>query len=62
MVPTWFSYVFTNSGNNRAKAGFFDAIAFAMETSFAITALVAVVLNLVLKEEDENDDTTSLGT
>ncbi|KAE9372551.1 Xanthine/uracil permease [Stipitochalara longipes BDJ] len=61
LVLTWFSYVFTYTGNNRAKSGFFDAIALVIETSFAITALVAVILNLIVKEDDENEETESVG-
>jgi xanthine/uracil permease len=34
LVPDWFSYVFTYTGGNRAKAGFFDAIVLVMETGF----------------------------
>ena len=31
LVPTWFAYVFTYSGDNRAKQGFFNAIVLVME-------------------------------
>ena len=55
MVPTWFSYVFTYSGNNRALAGFYDAIELVLETGFAVVALVTVILNLILPEEIEDD-------
>ncbi|KAG0649243.1 Purine permease [Hyphodiscus hymeniophilus] len=60
LVPTWFSYVFTYTGSNRAKAGFFDAIVLVLETGFAVTAFVAVLLNLALPEEDEAEETESL--
>ncbi|PQE31626.1 purine permease protein [Rutstroemia sp. NJR-2017a WRK4] len=60
LVPTYFSYVFTYTGNNRAKAGFFDAIVLVMETGFAVTAFVAVALNLGLPEEDEGEEVESL--
>jgi NCS2 family nucleobase:cation symporter-2 len=60
LVPEWFSYVFTYTGDNRAKAGFFDAIVLVMETGFAVTALIAVILNLLLPEEDETEETESL--
>ncbi|THV49227.1 hypothetical protein BGAL_0205g00040 [Botrytis galanthina] len=60
LVPTWFSYVFTYTGDNRAKAGFFDAIVLVMETGFAVTAFVAVALNLGLPEEDEDEEVESL--
>ncbi|KAF2999746.1 hypothetical protein E8E13_004731 [Curvularia kusanoi] len=55
MVPTWFSYVFTYSGDNRALAGFYDAIELVLETGFAVVAFVTLVLNLILPEEIEDD-------
>ena len=60
LVPTWFSYVFTYTGDNRAKSGFFDAITLVIETGFAVTALVAVILNLIIPEEDDNEETESV--
>jgi uric acid-xanthine permease len=55
LVPEWFQYVFTYSGGNRAKHGFFDAVVLVMETGFAVTAFLAILLNLLLKEEIEDD-------
>jgi xanthine/uracil permease len=55
LVPNWFSYVFTYKGNNRALMGFFDAIILVMETGFAVTALLAMILNLSIGEEIEQD-------
>jgi uracil-xanthine permease len=60
LVPDWFSYVFTYDGDNKAKKGFLDAIVLVMETGFAVTALIAIVLNLLLSEEDELEETESL--
>ena len=54
LVPTWFSYVFTYQGND-AKGGFLDAIVLIMETGFALTAFVSIILNLLLQEEIEDD-------
>ncbi len=54
LVPTWFSYVFTYEGNNHALRGFYDAIVLVMETGFAVTAFVSMILNLVLPEEIED--------
>ncbi|KAJ4985918.1 uracil-xanthine permease [Stagonosporopsis vannaccii] len=54
MVPTWFSYVFTYEGDNRALAGFYDAIELVLETGFAVVAFVTLILNLVLPEEIED--------
>jgi xanthine/uracil permease len=39
LVPTWFSTVFTYSGDNHALQGFYDAIVLVMETGFAVTAM-----------------------
>ncbi len=60
LVPSWFSYVFTYSGDNHALQGFFDAIVLVMETGFAVNALVAIILNLMLPEEDETEEIQSL--
>ena len=59
LVPKWFTYVFTYSGPNQTKQGFFNAIVLVMETGFAITGFLAIFLNLVLPEEIE-DDTVSI--
>lgn len=55
LVPNWFSTVFTYSGNNKALLGFLDAIVLVMETGFAVTALVAMILNTAIGEEIEQD-------
>lgn len=55
LVPNWFSNVFTYSGGNQALLGFFDAIVLVMETGFAVTALLALLLNLTIAEELELD-------
>ncbi|KAF1948844.1 purine permease [Byssothecium circinans] len=60
MVPTWFSFVFTYSGPNRALLGFYNAIELIMETGFAVVAFVTVVLNLILPEEIEDEETPEL--
>jgi len=60
LVPNWFSYVFTFTGPSKSKAGFFDAIVLVMETGFAVTAFIAVLLNLLLPVEDEGEETESL--
>jgi len=60
LVPDWFSYVFTYTGGNKAKQGFFDAIVLVLETGFAVTAFVAVALNLILPQEDVEEETESL--
>lgn len=55
LVPTWFSHVFTYDGPNKSLLGFFDAIELVMETGFAITAFVAMILNASIGEEVELD-------
>ncbi|TGZ82519.1 Xanthine/uracil permease [Ascodesmis nigricans] len=56
MVPDWFNYVFTYSGDNQALRGFLDAIELVMETGFALAAFVAILLNLILEEDIEEDE------
>ena len=58
LVPTWFSYVFTYAGGNTAKKGFFNAIVLVCENGFAINAFIALILNLILKEEIETEEAT----
>lgn len=54
LVPNWFSYVFTYKGGG-AKGGFFDAIVLVLETGFAVTAFLAIILNLILQEEVDDE-------
>lgn len=54
LVPTWFDHVFTYHGDNHSLRGFYDAIVLVMETGFAITAMISMILNLVLPEEIED--------
>ena len=54
LVPTWFTYVFTYNGGG-AKGGFLDAIELVLETGFAVTAFLAIILNLILEEETEDE-------
>lgn len=60
MVPDWFSYVFTYTGDNHALLGFYNAIVLVMETGFALVAFVTLVLNLVLPEEIEDEETPEI--
>ncbi|EMC93459.1 hypothetical protein BAUCODRAFT_37143 [Baudoinia panamericana UAMH 10762] len=60
LVPSWFSYVFTYAGNNKGLLGFFNAIELVMETGFAVTAFLALFLNLILPEEIEDEETPEL--
>lgn len=56
LVPTYFSRVFSYSGDDKGLRGFLDAIELVMETGFAVTALVTMLLNLTLPEEIEETD------
>ena len=47
----WFSYVFTYSGSNHALSGFFDAIVLIMESGFAVSGIIGIILNLFLPQE-----------
>ncbi|KAF2199195.1 Xanthine/uracil permease [Delitschia confertaspora ATCC 74209] len=60
LVPTWFSFVFTYEGPNRALLGFFNAIELVLETGFAVAAFVTCILNLILPEEIEDEDVPEL--
>jgi uric acid-xanthine permease len=60
LVPDWFAYVFTYTGNNKALLGFFNAIELVMETGFAVTAFLSLILNLILPEEIEDEETPEL--
>lgn len=55
LVPNWFSSVFTYNGNSKALQGFLNAIVLVMETGFAVTALLAMFLNLTIADEIELD-------
>lgn len=40
--------------------GFFNAIVLVMETGFALTAFLSLILNLILPEEIEDEETPEL--
>lgn len=56
LVPDWFDYVFTYSGPNHALQGFFNAIVLVMETGFAVTGFLGVILNLLIPQEFDDED------
>jgi len=56
LVPDWFDYVFTYSGDNSGLIGFFNAIQLVCETGFAMVAFLSLILNLVLPEENEDEE------
>lgn len=51
LVPNWFDYVFTYTGGNKALQGFFNAIILVMESGFAVAGIVAIILNLFIPQE-----------
>jgi len=60
MVPDWFAHVFTYDGPNMALLGFYNAIVLILETGFAVVAFVNIILNLILPEEIEDEETPEL--
>lgn len=55
LVPNYFANVFTYHGSNRSLRGFYDAIVLVMQTGFAVTAAVCMIMNLTLPEELEEE-------
>ncbi|AOA61216.1 Putative uric acid-xanthine permease [Komagataella phaffii CBS 7435] len=60
LIPDWFSYVFTYDGDNGGLQGFFDAIVLVMETGFAVTGFLGVILNLFLPQELDDNMTADM--
>lgn len=56
MVSDWFDYVFTYSGGNKSLTGFLNAIVLVMETGFAVTGFIGVILNWIIPQEYDEDD------
>ena len=54
LVPNYFEHVFTYAGDNKGLQGFLDAINLIMETGFAVTTIVCMILNLTLPYELED--------
>lgn len=59
-ISSWFSYVFTYKGDNHGLQGFYNAIILVMETGFAVTAFIALFLNLILAEEIADEEVPEL--
>ncbi|KAI8084293.1 permease family-domain-containing protein [Gilbertella persicaria] len=51
LVPSWFTHVFTYSGDNAALKGFLSAITTIVDTGYCIGSLMAIFLNLVIPTE-----------
>lgn len=58
LVPEWFSYVFTYSGDNHGLTGLINAIELVMDNGFAVTALIGLVLNLLMPEDPDEEEST----
>ncbi|CDO68690.1 hypothetical protein BN946_scf184652.g17 [Trametes cinnabarina] len=57
LVPTIFTHLFDGvSHPNKGLQGLFDSITIVLSTPFLVSGLVAVVLNLILPQEDADDD------
>ncbi|KAI1324663.1 purine permease [Xylariaceae sp. FL0255] len=56
LVPTYFDNIFSYNGPNKSLTGFLNAIELIVETGYAVTALVTVLLNQVIAEEIEETD------
>ncbi|CEJ88414.1 Putative Purine permease [[Torrubiella] hemipterigena] len=52
LVPSYFDRIFTYQGDNKSLRGFLDAIVLVMETGFCVTALICMILNLTIQEEE----------
>lgn len=61
LVPDWFSYVFTYSGDNQALQGFLDALVLVCETGFALAGLVGLLVNLFLPQMSDDDVPEMMG-
>lgn len=57
LVPDWFSYVFTYSGDNHSLTGLLNAVELVMVNGFAVTAVIGLILNLVFPEDEEEEAT-----
>ncbi|KAJ5885763.1 hypothetical protein N7504_011599 [Penicillium tannophilum] len=53
LVPSWWSYFFSYSGNNHALEGLLNAVDLVMTNGFAVTAILGVILNLILPDEPD---------
>lgn len=57
LVPAIFTHLFDNVPHpNKGLQGFLDSITIILSTPFLISGLTAVVLNLILPEEDKEED------
>lgn len=50
LVPSWFSNFFDYGGSNKGVIGLIDAIVLIVETPYAISVIIAVILHLTMPE------------
>ncbi|KKK24998.1 hypothetical protein P175DRAFT_0466174 [Aspergillus ochraceoroseus IBT 24754] len=55
LVPDWFSYFFTYSGDNHALEGLLQAVELVMANGFAVTGFLGLILNLLLPDDPDDD-------
>lgn len=53
LVPEWWSFFFSYSGDNHALEGLLNAVDLVMTNGFAVCAIVGVILNLIIPEEPD---------
>lgn len=53
LVPGWFDNFFTYGGSNKALQGLIDAVVIVVETPYAISVLVSVILHLGMPASKE---------
>ncbi|KAJ6096899.1 Purine permease [Penicillium sp. IBT 16267x] len=53
LVPSWWGYFFSYSGDNHALEGLLDAVDLVMTNGFAVTAILGVILSLLLPDEPD---------
>ncbi|KAI9037393.1 nucleobase:cation symporter-2 family protein [Aspergillus affinis] len=55
LLPEWFQYFFTYSGDNHALQGLLNAVILVMTNGFAVTAVLGLILNLLIPEDPEEE-------
>lgn len=54
LLPEWWMFFFSYGGGNKALEGLLNAVDLVMENGFAVCAIIGVVLNLVIPEEEDD--------
>ncbi|SCU98199.1 LADA_0H11276g1_1 [Lachancea dasiensis] len=55
LVPDWFDTFFHYSGDNQSLQGLLNAIILIMESGFAVAGIVAMILNLIIPQQLDED-------